>query len=236
MARYNDKLTIPEIAAGIEATIANMEALVEAARLLLDAGNAGPAFGLAVMSLEEAGKLHVLRAMCQRGGVPNAQWRKLWASFRSHQYKSSGGLMDSYSDDVRGDPETVLELALGHAESTDQVEAARQWSFYVDFDAATRTWNRPPEFDEQKALDALGTAEAVLQRNKNHQAAGLFSVGALELLRSVYEPFFRELLATDGPVSAGEIAERVLPYHREWYRRLAEDGILDPLSGVDLLL
>jgi AbiV family abortive infection protein len=236
MARFNDRLTVPEIAAGADATIANMDGLVTAARALTAASSFGPAFALSVMTLEEAGKLHVLRAMCQRGGIPETKWRQLWASFRSHQYKSSSGLMDCYPDDIRGDQEAILELALNHQATAGRVEEDRQWSLYVDFDPATRTWNRPSEFDRQRADETLAQAEVAVQRAKNHQGAGLFSVGALSLMRELYEPFFRGLLTRDEPVSAGEVAQLVLPVHREYFRRLLEEGILDPLSGVELLL
>jgi len=236
MARFNDSIAVTEIADGMLATIANMEALVGAARTLVEAGSFGPAFGLSIMSLEEAGKLHALRAMCQRGGIPGAKWRQLWASFRSHNYKSSGGLMDCYSDEVRGDPETILELALQHEAAAGQVEDARQWSFYVDFDGESRAWNRPHEFSRQKAHETLSLAETALQRAQNHRDAGLCSVEALEVMRAVYEPFWSELLASTQPVSATEIAKRAVPYHQEFYRRIADEGILDPLSGVEPLV
>ena len=188
------------------------------------------------MSLEEAGKLHSLRAMCQRGGIPGSKWRQLWSAYRNHGYKSASGLMDTYGDDARADVETILQLAVHHEATAGDVEAARQWAFYVDFDGDTRQWNLPSEFDEQRALSVLAQAEVVLHRARNHRDAGLFSVEALELLRTVYEPFWRELLSGSGPVSAEAVARAAIPYHEEWFRLLKEQGVLDPLSGVDLLL
>ncbi|MBS3973286.1 MAG: hypothetical protein KGZ89_00160 [Actinobacteria bacterium] len=42
MARLNDSIAVAEIAVGMAATIANMEALVSAARTLVAAGSFGP--------------------------------------------------------------------------------------------------------------------------------------------------------------------------------------------------
>jgi len=236
MVRYNGPISIEEIASGIEATIKNMEGLVAAAHTLVAAGSYGPAFGLSVMSLEEAGKLHALRAMAQRGAIPGMKWRQLWSAFRNHNYKSSAGFMDCYSDETRANSDQIMELALQHEATAGLVESARQWSFYVDFDSETRDWNTPVEFDQRQTVEVLAQAEVALQRAQNHLAAGLFSVEALELLRIVYEPFFRELLVKDGPVSLSELASGAVPYYQEWWARLSAAGIPDPLSGVRPLL
>ncbi len=236
MARFRDAITIAEIATGLTATIDNMEGLVAAARTLIEAGSFAPAFGLSIMSLEESGKLTALRAMCQRGGISGTKWGKLWASFRSHSYKSSGGLMNCCPDKLRGDPEIMMSLAFEHAATAEQIEDSRQWSFYVDFEGETRTWNRPQDFSEQEARQALSLAEAALRRVKSHQQAGLHSFEALEVMREVYEPLFRELLASDDSGSAKEVALRALPYHQEYFRRISDEGILDPLSEVELLV
>jgi AbiV family abortive infection protein len=233
--RFNDSITVPEIAAGMDATVSNMESLVAAARCLIAAGSFGPAFGLSVMSLEESGKLHSLRTMCQRGGIPGIKRGQLWKAFRSHAYKSASGLMDTYGDDVRDDVQTIFELAVHHEATAGDVEAARQWSLYVDFEGDAREWILPFEFDEGSARSALAQAAAALQRAQNQRDAGLFSSEALELMRAVYEPFFRELMSASEPMSATDVANRVLPYHEDFFHRLKDGGILDPLSGIDLV-
>ena len=72
LSQYNGRLTPPQIADGMNAAIRNARRLADDARTLLDLGSYPTAASLAVLSIEERGKVSILRhlAMVRDRHVP----------------------------------------------------------------------------------------------------------------------------------------------------------------------
>jgi len=60
---YKGKLSVDQITAGINAAIQNSKRLAEDASLLFEAGRFPSAASLAILSIEESGKVSILRSL-----------------------------------------------------------------------------------------------------------------------------------------------------------------------------
>ena len=85
LAQYRRSLTIEQVAAGMNAATANARRLAQDARALLASGRFPTAASLAALSIEESGKVVILRRFLTAG--PD-DIKGLWKEYRSHTKKN----------------------------------------------------------------------------------------------------------------------------------------------------
>ena len=84
---FRGRLTPSQIAIGMNAASRNARRLADDAKLLLENGRFPTAVSIAALSIEEAGKVSVLRGLAL---APDQAVRKrAWKDFRSHRSKNS---------------------------------------------------------------------------------------------------------------------------------------------------
>ena len=91
--QYKDKLSPAQLAEGINAALGNAKRLAEDAVLLLQAKRYPSAASLAILSVEESGKISILRALAlaRDGDAVKDSWR----DYRSHTKKNAIWLLAS---------------------------------------------------------------------------------------------------------------------------------------------
>jgi AbiV family abortive infection protein len=91
VAQYRGEISLAMIAQGINAARANARRLLDDARTLEDKGRAHSAVALAILSIEESGKISILRKMvlCE----DEAEWRQAWREYRSHTSKNTAWIL-----------------------------------------------------------------------------------------------------------------------------------------------
>ena len=87
LAPYRGPLTIEQVAAGMNAATGNARRLAQDARLLLEHKRWPTAASVAALSIEESGKVVILRRFVTAN---DDDIKKLWKEYRTHTAKSMG--------------------------------------------------------------------------------------------------------------------------------------------------
>lgn len=92
--QYNQRLTPKKAAEGIKTIIDNARALFSDAQLLFDNNKYERATALAILAIEEAGKVSIIRAILVENN--QKELNKEWKRFRSHAEKNWGLAFPDY--------------------------------------------------------------------------------------------------------------------------------------------
>jgi AbiV family abortive infection protein len=153
--------TNEEIVSGIRKTFANAEALVEDAKALQAAGRYPRAIALAILAMEELGKLERFSALLMY--AREGRLRDWWRKFRRHDVKAQMFLINSLiqipmGDEARAD--TIRAFVQVHIGSF--LHEAKMLVLYTDF--RDGQFVSPADFPDAKefADDLIRTADAAL--------------------------------------------------------------------------
>jgi len=156
---YRGTLTPEQIAAGMNAAGRNAIRLLQDAELLLEAKRYPSAIALAILAIEEAGKMPILRALSV--AQDSDAIRQSWRDYRSHERKNVMWLMPLYVlagvRSLQGlrrlfDPKSV------HPRRLDEL---KQFATYTDCRDGRR-WSEPPDVvDEDIARYIVRTARSL---------------------------------------------------------------------------
>jgi AbiV family abortive infection protein len=156
---YAGPLTPEQVTDGIAAAQTNANRLLDDARLLMEACRYPSATALAILSIEERGKVVILKRLALL--VEPKDLKETWREYRSHRAKNAGWIIPQL---VAHGARTMREMAAGvdpDAEHTALLDALKQVSFYSDC-LANRHWSIPDTvIDEGVARSMVGAAEVM---------------------------------------------------------------------------
>ena len=157
LPRFRGQLTPSQIAIGMNAASRNARRLVDDAKLLLEHGRFPTALSIAALSIEEAGKVSVLRRLAF---APDEKVRKrAWRDYRSHRSKNTAWILPDLA--AKGARSLdALRLATDpsgtHSLLLDQL---KQLGLYTDC-PGPRTWTEPMKvIDEALARQFVSIAD-----------------------------------------------------------------------------
>ena len=180
---YVGPLTPKQIAKGISAAQANALRLLDDARLLLEAERFPSAAALAILSMEERGKVIILKnlAIVKDPADVNATWR----DYRNHRAKNAGWIIPRL---VKLGARTLFSMADSvdpNAEHAAVLDAVKQVSFYTDC-LGKRHWSVPTEvINEGLARSMIASAE-MMWGGKS------ITVRELELWAQIVGPHYKQ--------------------------------------------
>jgi len=159
LKKYSGPLSASEIADGIAAAQANADRLIQDAKLLAAAERHPSAAALAILAIEERGKVTVLRHMALASD--EQALRDAWRDYRSHRAKNTGWIIPTlFADGAR----TLAQLAPAiekDAEHAFVLDALKQVAVYTDC-LGERHWSIPAEvIDAEVAKSMIANAEAM---------------------------------------------------------------------------
>ena len=156
---YRGRLTAAQIADGMNAACRNANRLAEDARILLDAGRIPSSLAFAILSIEETGKISILRRLAV--AMTENEMLDAWKEYRSHTSKNFMWLFPSL---VAGgatkleDFRPLFSENSGHPYLLDQL---KQISFYTDC-LGKAHWSVPGDvIEEPLARSIVATAKRV---------------------------------------------------------------------------
>lgn len=156
---YAGTLTPAQITDGIAAAQANALRLLDDAKLLLDAQRYPSATALAILSMEERGKVIILKRLALVSDL--ADVKAAWREYRSHRAKNAGWIIPQL---VGQGARTMEAMAAGvdpDAEHTGVLDALKQVSVYTDC-LGNKHWSIPRKvIDEGLARSMVGAAEVM---------------------------------------------------------------------------
>jgi AbiV family abortive infection protein len=186
MERYSGFLSLEQLAAGIQVCLRNIRELKADADLLFESGRWARSMSMLIIAMEEIGKISILCAMARIPSNNQSLWTDAWASFRSHEDKSTWSFVSSFSQDLSAHPELLIKAGIAQRAFAPLCERLRQFGLYTDFHASEKRWLEPAEVTEADAQGWQRRFDAAFATCSGLDKSGLYSTRALELLREVY--------------------------------------------------
>jgi len=127
---YRGTLSAAQIAAGMNAAAKNARRLSEDAATLLAAGRFPTAASIAILAIEEAGKISILRTLAL--ATSDAEAAEAWKDYRSHTRKNVAWLLPQL---VAADARKLDDLRPLFDETSDHpfvLDQIKQLGFYTD--------------------------------------------------------------------------------------------------------
>ncbi|WP_324806373.1 AbiV family abortive infection protein [Sphingomonas sp. LY29] len=142
---------------GIGAAQANAERLIEDARLLLEAGRYPSATALAILAMEERGKVIILRRLALSSD--ERALKEGWRDYRNHRAKNAGWIIPSLVADGARTMDALAAAVDKDGEHAIILDSLKQVAVYTDC-LGNRNWSAPSEvIDADLAKTMLRTAE-----------------------------------------------------------------------------
>jgi len=162
--QYSGSLSSSEIAAGMNASTQNARRLVKDARLLFENERYASALSLAILSIEESGKNHILRGLALARN--EKELKEYWRDYRSHTKKNVlWPLIEKFVKGARR-AQDFSSLFDKDADHTHLLDKMKQISIYTDCFKQGH-WSVPEQvITKEHVQDLLVVADA-LARDRN---------------------------------------------------------------------
>ncbi|WP_028206100.1 AbiV family abortive infection protein [Paraburkholderia nodosa] len=208
--QFRWRLTLEQIAEGMNAAAKNAIRLVEDARVLLAAERYPSALALAILAIEEAGKLSILRSMVT--AKDDEQLAKLWKDYRSHTKKNVAWIfMDLINRTGTTKLDDLRPLAASDAEHPYILDQLKQIAFYTDC-LGKAHWSIPTNVVDRDLVGRIITIAQVLSK-----ASTLVTPRELQLWKQHMSH-----------VSDGSDMEASRTALSEWYAAMQAEGLRPP--------
>ncbi len=163
LSQYHGDLDAAQIAHGMNAARRNARRLADDAKSLYDLTRFPTATTLAILSIEESGKVTILRGLAT---APTPELRRQrWKDFRSHRSKNVAWIIpELYMKGAR----TLESLRLASdssAEHTALLDKLKQVSLYTDCLGAA-SWSQPDDAIDEALSRALVTIADILAKGR----------------------------------------------------------------------
>jgi AbiV family abortive infection protein len=218
---YSGRLSAAEVTAGIVAAQANAERLISDAKVLIQAERFPSATALAILAMEERGKVTILRRLALLSDDKDV--RDAWRDYRSHRAKNTGWILPTL---VAGGARTMEGLRPAtekNAEHTFVLDALKQVAVYTDC-LGDRHWSLPEEvIDADLARSMIASAELMW-------GSRAVSEREIELWMDVVAPHYAK------PGMAGAVVAFQAALHAEGLSDTAPESLQAFMEGrpVDL--
>lgn len=149
---FRGALTAAQVAEGIRAASSNAARLAQDAKLLLEAGSFPTAASIAILAIEEAGKVSILRslALARSDTEVSASWKE----YRSHTRKNVAWLLPQLASQGAKRLEDLRPLFEESAEHPYLLDQLKQLGLYTDC-LGRANWSSPAAVISQELAESL---------------------------------------------------------------------------------
>ena len=205
-SQYRGDLNAAQIADGMNAARRNARRLADDARSLWHLSRYPTATALAILSIEESGKVTILRRLAR---VPTPELRRqLWKEFRSHRKKNVAWVIPELYRDGARTLESLRLAATPSAAHTALLDQLKQISLYVDC-LGNANWSEPEGvIDESLSRSIVSTADMLAK-------GGTITELEIQLWIEHMSPTYDQSL------------ERQKISLQSWYGAMKENGLWD---------
>lgn len=157
LSQYSGKLDAKQIALGMNAAQHNARRLADDAKSLFDIARYPTAAGLAILSIEESGKVSILRGLVLAPDLESR--RQLWKAYRSHRRKNGAWIIPELFLKGARTLESLQCVVDPSAEHTALLDQVKQIALYTDCLGAAH-WSEPLNvIDENLSGSLVNTAD-----------------------------------------------------------------------------
>jgi len=184
----------------------NASRLLDDAILLLENKRYASALSLAILSIEESGKLSVFRDMAL--SKSDEDLKSAWKSYRSHQKKNAAWIfIELYKKGARK-LDQFQELHDKNSDHPAVLDQLKQLGFYSDC-LGKGHWSRPSEVIDSEIAESIVTVAKVLLSKKQHTAR------EIELWVTIVGPVYKsDMLSMKKAV-------------KTWFEKMVSEGLLE---------
>jgi AbiV family abortive infection protein len=155
-ASYTGKLTPAQAAHGINATIANVNRLAEDAILLFEAERYPSAASLAILAIEEYGKISVLKEIVR--AEKDCEIKELWKCYRTHTKKNVTGILPGLLAQNEDFDKAIAQTFDKNSDHPELIDHIKQLGFYT-YCMDNENWSCPSNrIDRKIAENYVGIA------------------------------------------------------------------------------
>jgi AbiV family abortive infection protein len=163
--QYKGRLSSSQIADGMNAAIRNAKRLAEDAEILLKGKRYSSATSLAILSIEESGKVSILRGLSVARN--EKEIKECWRDYRSHLRKNVMWMLPDILKSGARKLEDFRPLFEENAEHPYLLDKIKQIGFYTDCLSDNVHWSIPEEvLDEELANTILKLAKMFLSKRE----------------------------------------------------------------------
>ncbi len=138
--QYRGPLSLAQIAEGMNAALENAARLARDARLLMENGRMPSAVALAILSIEESGKVSILRQHVI--AESDAEMTAAWKSYRSHTSKNVAWILGQLAAKGARRLDDLLPIMDPNSDHPALLDKLKQLSIYTDCLGAMN-WSNP---------------------------------------------------------------------------------------------
>ena len=159
--KYRGALKPSQIAGGINAARRNARRLAEDAKLLFESDRYPTAAAIAVLSIEESGKITIL---CQFASTPDTERKRLWREYQNHQKKNVMWILPSLVASGARDLDSLAPAADTSGKHAALLDQIKQNSLYTDCLGNTH-WTEPEKVIDREMAERLVSTADLLARS-----------------------------------------------------------------------
>lgn len=210
LEQWKNSLKPSQIAAGMNAANENATRLSEDAELLFSSGRYPSAVSLAILSIEESGKIRILRELALAKDGKDV--REAWRSYRTHTKKNASWLLSQSVSKGARKLEDFRELFLEDAEHPAILDNLKQISFYTDC-LGRAHWSQPASVIESDIAKSIIRISKLMLSNEQYTEREIelwikhmkpVWKGAMEPMKKALNEWFKSMVA-EGLLVEGEL-------------------------------
>lgn len=186
LKQFRSFLTTDQVAAGMTCAKLNAKRLAMDAQILFDAERYPSALSLAVLSLEESGKLTILREMAT--AVTEYEILELWKRYRRHTAKHALTLMPARI--AKGARRAIQFRECVEDKAQDEkktYDALKQLGFYTDC-LGKAHWSMPAEVIDRKLAEILVRFAVTISSRERHTTTREIELWAMHMQAGLTRP------------------------------------------------
>ena len=154
LRHYNGELNPEQTASGMNAASRNAHRLLSDAKFMFDGGRYATAAALAILAIEESGKVSILRGLSM---APDKESRRrLWNDYRSHRSKNAAWILPDLAAKGARTLDALQVATDKDAGHTFVLDNLKQLSLYTDC-LGNRHWAEPEEVVDRSLAQMLVT-------------------------------------------------------------------------------
>jgi AbiV family abortive infection protein len=162
---YKGRLNPAQIAAGMNAAVANACRLVTDADTLMNTGSFPTAASLAILAIEEAGKCAILRALSVARSEQEST--AAWKEYRSHTNKNISWILPQLVSEGARKIDDFYSLFDDSSDHPYVLDNLMQLGFYTDC-LGNAHWSKPEDVIEEHLAQTLVEIARIFARGMTH--------------------------------------------------------------------
>jgi len=159
LPQHRGELSCSQIAAGMNAALCNAHRLAGDAALLAEHGHTPSAVALAILSIEESGKVPLLRQLAL--ATDDSERREFWKAYRSHRQKNTLWILGQLVAKGGRTLEDLRGIVDPDSEHPDTLDNLKQLCLYTDCFGDGK-WSSPNDLAISEIAPYLLTMARVL--------------------------------------------------------------------------